>query len=44
MDTTGADAMDWFTHNMEGVASWEQAQQVGQRLMDLGIISEIQGT
>ena len=43
-DNAGADAVNWFIHNMEGVTSREQAQQVGQRLTDLGIISEIQGT
>lgn len=39
----GSDAAHWFTNNMEGIQSPQQALNVGQRLVDLDIITEIQG-
>ena len=40
----GTDAVSWFTQNMEGIETTQQAQNVGQRLLGLGIITEIEGT
>ena len=35
--------MEWFHGNMEGVTSPEEALKIGKRLIDLGMIAEIQG-
>lgn len=35
--------MTWFVENMEGIETMQKAQNVGQRLMGLGIIMEIEG-
>jgi hypothetical protein len=40
---TGSSAVHWFFQNMEGVSSIQNAQVVGQRLIDLGLFIEIQG-
>lgn len=39
----GRDAVQWFAVNMEGIKTLEEAQAVGQRLIEIGLISEIQG-
>ena len=39
----GSDAIQWFINNMEGVSSIESATRIGNRLIELGMISEIQG-
>lgn len=39
----GTDAVTWFVENMEGIETMQKAQNVGQRLMGLGIIMEIEG-
>ena len=39
----GSDAVRWFAVNMEGIKTMEEAQAVGQRLIEIGLISEIQG-
>ncbi|EDQ88810.1 uncharacterized protein MONBRDRAFT_32632 [Monosiga brevicollis MX1] len=38
---TGADAAGWFMANMEGVATLKEAQEVGQQLIDVGIIKVV---
>lgn len=43
MTCVGSDAIKWFANNMEGIMSLEIAQQVGQRLIDLNMVSEIEG-
>uniref|UniRef100_A0A1X7UXS9 Kinesin motor domain-containing protein n=1 Tax=Amphimedon queenslandica TaxID=400682 RepID=A0A1X7UXS9_AMPQE len=40
---TGLDAAQWFSANMEGVTDVEGAERVGQRLLEIGLLSEIQG-
>ena len=39
----GRDAVEWFAVNMEGIKTFEEARAVGQRLIEIGLISEIQG-
>ena len=43
ISSLGAAAFQWFTNNMEGIHTSEQAKVVGQRLIDLGIIKDVQG-
>lgn len=40
---TGHDAAQWFVSNMEGVGTVEESERVGQRLLEIGLITEIQG-
>ena len=35
--------MQWFVSNMEGVSSMSEAERIGQRLIELGMIFEVQG-
>ncbi len=42
MSFAGSDAVDWFMANMEGVDSLEVAVTVGNRLLDLRVITNIQ--
>lgn len=35
--------MHWFVSNMEGVSSMNEAVRIGQRLIELGMILEVQG-
>jgi ankyrin repeat protein len=41
---SGDGAALWFTTNMEGVNNFEAAQDVGQRLMDLGVFTGLSGS
>jgi kinesin family protein 3/17 len=40
---TGSDAAHWFTQNMEGITNIDEAVAVGERLIEVGLVSEIQG-
>ena len=38
---TGQEAAEWFTQNMEGIETYEAAQAVGQKFLELGLIVSI---
>eukprot|EP00051_Salpingoeca_urceolata_P014469 m.184198 g.184198 ORF g.184198 m.184198 type:complete len:1198 (-) comp18095_c0_seq2:232-3825(-) len=41
---SGAEGVVWFMANMEGITNVQAAAQVGQSLIDLGVIEHVKGT